>query len=307
MQKELLFGTDPECAAVYEKNGVIYSYPPFGFRELLGVPVEHRNEKHPEFMKGDGWKIIEDGANFEFTIRPSHNPADLFAAVQDAKKVVESKILVNFPDYCLPELQFLPTVAWEVEKWNELIALGIVDEELFEMSTTFGCDPDEDEFDLEAKCKILDVKNHPERYCGGHLHVSGSSRIMEDHHLAVRCMVITAGLAAVAFSDVPDLEKRRTFHYGKPGRFRVQNYGDNPFGDDYRVGIEYRTCSARWLSSWEIAGPVLHWAGIGIHGLLETSLGEELTKELVEEACPTILSADQGKAREILAYIETRL
>lgn len=313
----ILFGTDPECAAVYlkeitmedgTKKLVKFSIPPYYLRKVLGVPAEKQNEKHPEFLKEKNWKVIEDGANFEFTVEPSHNPADLFATVHDAKKAIEERILAKFPDFCLPELQFLPTLNWEVERWNKEISAGILDADEFEMCTEFGCDPDEDEFDTTAKGKVLDVKNWPYRYCGGHLHVSGSPLIREDHHLALRCMVITAGLAAIAYTDVPGLEKDRTFHYGKPGRFRVQNYGkDNPFGKDYQIGIEYRTLSASWLKSWAIAEPVLKWAEIGIKNLLETSLGGELTKELVEVACPAILSADQQTARQVLSYIETRL
>ncbi len=295
-----LFGCDPEAAAVYVKDGKTYALPPYYFRKVLGVKASD-DIRHPLFFKEDFCRLIEDGANFEFTIMPSHNPRDLFDRVQECAKLASERILQLFPDECVPTLQFLPTTNWEVERWKDM-------PEDFFMSTEFGCDPDEDVFDLSAKCQVIDASQHPERYCGGHIHISGSKMIAKDPHMAVKSMVISAGLASLAFSDVPDLERKRLFLYGRPGKFRIQNYGaNNPFGKDYAVGIEYRTPSARWAGNWEIAKQVLKWAEIGIKNILETSLSQSLVPELENPAIEAILNADQSSAKQLLSYVESKL
>lgn len=303
---KLLYGTDPECAAVYEKNGNLYALPPYFFRTKLGVPASS-DPKHPVFLEGDGWKCHEDGAAFEFAVRPSHNPLELFQTVQNVRETVNLEILSKFPQYCLPELQFLPTVGFDVERWNSMMESGEIDPAEFAMSTRFGCDPDEDVCNLTARASVINVGEHPFRYCGGHLHVSGSAKIVSDPHQAVRCMILGPGLAAVAYSPVPELEHARTFYYGRPGKFRVQRYRNNPYGDDYAVGIEYRTPSATWAGNWDVAQPVLHWAEVAISVLLEQNLGEELFPEISERAIDAILSADQQTARELLSYVESKL
>lgn len=304
---KILYGTDPECMAVYEKDGQIFCRPPYFFRRILGVPASD-DINHPVFLKGDGWTALEDGAAFEFSIRPSHNPRELFDRIQEVRGVVNKQILEKYPEYCLPELQFLPTVGFEVDYWKGEILRGFIDPKSFEMSTRFGCDPDLDELNYKARATVIDVTEHPKRYCGGHLHISGSPKIREDYHLAVRCMIVTAGVAATAFSTHPELEFERTYYYGKPGKYRVQNYGaDNPFGPEYAIGIEYRTPSATWAGEWAVAEPFLKWAEIGINTLLETSLGEEMTKELVTPAAEAILNADQEQAHQILSYLESKI
>lgn len=298
---KILFGADPECCSVYEKEGKYYALPPYIFREQLNVPViDDRNPRHPVFLQNSDWKVHEDGANWEFAVKPSHNPLELFQTIQDARKAAE-EILSNFTEFCDGKLHFIPAVNWEVGRWANM-------PEDFFMSTEFGCDPDEDVLNTKAKCKVIDASLHPWRYCGGHIHVSGSPRILEDYHLAVKCMIITAGIAATAFSTFPGLEYERTYLYGKPGKFRVQNYGeDNPYGKDYQFGIEYRTPSATWAGNWEVAQKVLHWSEIGIKGLFETSLGEELVSEILNPAVDAILTVNQPKALELLSHVESKL
>lgn len=297
--KPVLFGTDPECASVYSVGEQEYALPPYFFREILGVQASS-DKKHPVFLSGDGWKAHEDGANWEFAIRPSFNPRELFDTIRHVESEVSTKILSQFPEFCHPSLQFLPTVNWEVGRWKDM-------PKKFFMSTQFGCDPDEDIFNLQAKARVIDVKEHDKRYCGGHMHTSHPN-IANDPHMAVHCMVITAGLAATAFSDVPELEYARTFYYGRPGKFRIQNYGKNtPFGQDYQIGIEYRTPSARWAGVWPIAEKVLYWAEIGIKHLFGNSLGKELVDTLSTPAIEAILNVNQNDAREMLTYIESRI
>jgi hypothetical protein len=298
---KILFGTDPEMEAVYYKGGIPFAMPPYFFRTYLGVPASD-DPRHPVFVEKKGvGKIHEDGANFEMAIRPSHDPLELFETIQEMTGILNSQILSQFPEHCSPSVQFLPTVAWDVERWAN-------EGEDFFMSTRFGCDPDMDVYNLQAPPREVDAKDWPWRYCGGHLHISGSKKIEEEPILAVQCMVITAGLAAVAFSDTPELDRQRTYLYGLPGKFRIQNYGpQNPFGRDYQFGVEYRTPSCRWAGNLDLAKQVLHWAEIGVKNLLETSLGQPLHDELALTAQKAIVQADQEVARELLGYIESKI
>lgn len=297
---KILKGTDPEIFCVYERDGTKYALPPVFFRQYRGVEfIENGN--HPIFIKRNGWKLHEDGAAFEMAIPPSFNARDLFDSIQESVEAGNKEILANFPDDCEPNLQFLPTIGWDIERWK-------AEGKAFYYATRFGCDPDNNAFDFNRLSPEIDAKNWPFRYSGGHIHLSGSPWIREEPILAVKCQAITSGCAAIAHSDRPDLDQRRTETYGKPGKYRVQNYGkETPFGQDYQIGIEYRTPSSRWASSWEIAEPVLWWAEIGITHLLETDLGAILVEKYAHDACTAILEADQKLAGEILASVQSYL
>lgn len=298
----IMFGTDPESDAVYfDGEGNPMVLPPYHFRTELQVPVSMENPKHPVFLRGDGYEIHEDGTAFEFRVRPSTNPRELYDMVHSAKNRFEEEILRKFPNECLPELQFLPTVGFEVNRW-----LNAGPD--FEWATRFGCDPQQDVCNLDREDREIDAKFWPWRYDGGHIHVSGSKFIENDPHMAIWCMMMTAGIAGIALSDVPELEKARTWRYGIPGNFRTQNYGDdNPYGREYQYGVEYRAPSATWLKSWSIAEPFLNWAEIGVKVLLEKGLGVELLKNIREEVIETILSANQPKANQLLAYVSSKI
>jgi hypothetical protein len=298
--KKLLFGTDPEMFAVYEKDGVSCVLPPYFLRENLQVPSDKTNRKHPVFIKGDSFVLHEDGAAFEMSIKPSFNPKDLFDSIQQGVEEAHTKILSQFPEYCSPYLQFLPTVAFEVDRWK---SYG----KDFRMSTTFGCDPDFDAFNSGRRAVVSNASLHPERYGGGHIHISGSSLFEDEPIKAIKCLAITVGNASVANSQVPDLERRRTFLYGMPGKFRIQKYKENELGQDYQIGIEYRTPSNSWAGDWKIAEEVFKWATIGVQNLLETDLGSILISEVAEESALAILECNQEKSRQILDYVLTKI
>lgn len=298
---KLLFGTDPEAFATYEKNGEIYALPPYFFRHYLHVPASE-DPKHPVFLEKKGsYKAHEDGAAFEMAIRPSFNPKDLWDTIQACSDDVSLNILSKFPEHCMPKLSFMPTVKFEVKRWEN-------EAPDFFMSTQFGCDPDRDAFDTERRAEIIDASTWGYRYGGGHIHFSGDDHIQSDPILCVKTLALTAGIAAIAYSDVPDLEHDRTYLYGRPGKFRVQTYGNkNPFGKEYAHGIEYRTISGRWASDWNLAEKIFNWAKIAFESLIPSDKIGKLLQELSPTVTETILSADQNEARNILAYLETQI
>lgn len=299
-RNKLIWGADPEAFSVYKVDGELNALPPYYFRKILGVPASD-DPKHPVFISSKDFKLHEDGAAFEMTIKPSFSPKEVWDSIQECASAADAQILGQFSDECSPILRFLPSVGWQVERWKNM-------PEDFFMSTRFGCDPSQDAWNLSKKSSVIDASLHPWRYGGGHIHISGSEYLAEDPILGIRCLSVTAGCAAIAFSDVPDLEKFRTFEYGVPGNFRIQRYGKkNPFGPEYAVGAEYRTISNRWCSDWNLAKEIFTWAEIGIRNLLEGGLHNEILEITGEPAQTAILECNQGLAKEILSYIQERI
>lgn len=289
-----VFGADPEYFAGYKNgDGDLCALPPVIFRTELGVPFTPHGT-HPIFKKYGDTIVHEDGAAFEMSTSPSSDWKVLWENLNNAKTLFAEEVLSQFPHDCVPELMSIPTIAWDIERWR-----GRGDD--FDMAVRFGCDPDQDVYGTEVKDVIMDASEHPYRYGGGHIHVSGVDMIESHPLLAVRCMVLTAGLAATAYSDVPELESLRLFRYGKPGKFRVQHYPDG------KVGIEYRTVSTSWTKSKALAQEIFTWATIGIQNLLQGGLLEEIASKFETEAAEAILACDQAKSRQILEFIEEKI
>lgn len=302
----LVFGSDPEFFAGYVQENNLFVKPAAYFRSFLGIKVKNPDDKHPIFidqMESDGVIVMEDGVAFEETVRPDTDWTKLFERIQFGKKLLSEKILSLFPDECLPETQTVPTINYDVTKWQQYKKMPE-----FMMSMIFGCDRDYDAFAPKVKQPVINALKHNKRYGGGHIHVSGSAKIKEEPILAIQSLCLTSGLAAVAFSDVPELDKERTFLYGRPGKFRPQQYkglfNNMPFTD---FGVEYRTPSNRWTNSFEHAKEIFKWVEIGIHNLLEDGLALELIEKIGEETQDAIISCNQPVAKELLAYVESRI
>lgn len=262
--------------------------------------------KHPIFIdKFDelGILIMEDGVAFEETILPDTNWVNLFERINLGKKILADEILSKFPDECLPDVQTVPTITYDVERWQQF-----KNAKEFMMSMIFGCDQDYDAFNYTTKQKVVNALKHNKRYGGGHIHVSGSPDIKEEPILAIQCLALTAGLAAVAFSSTPELDRERTYLYGKPGKFRPQRYKSEFNGiPNTDFGVEYRTPSNSWTSSFEHASQIFKWMEIGIRNLLEKKLGLELLPKLAEDLQDTIVNCNQEKAKEMLAFVEAKI
>lgn len=288
-----MWGADPEVFASYEKDGKNYVLPPVYFRHVLHRKVEP-DDKHPIFVRRDNFYVHEDGVAFEVSVRPADDWKELFYNLQESYKALETNILKDHLDVCDGKVHVSPTINYEWERWIEY-------PEEFQLCNLFGCDRDFDAFDIERDAQVQHVETHPLRYGGGHIHGSGSDKALEDPILAVKLLAMTAGCAATAYSDVPKLEKLRTYLYGRPGRFRPQEYADGTFG------IEYRTPSNTWTKNINIAEKVFEWFRTGIDVLLEKGLGKELLPELVEPTVKAILNSNQKLALQVLNRIEERI
>lgn len=290
---KLKFGADPEFALTYADEGEKYILPPVVLRTDFGCAYEE-NGRHPIFKRYGETLVHEDGAAFEMSVKPSYNWRDIWNDIQEAKSRFAEDVLSKLSDFCNPVLESLPSVKYQWDKW---ITRGPE----FQESTEFGCDPDQDVYNTRVKCKVMDASRHPWRYMGGHIHASGLDSLNEYPLIAIRCMVMTAGLASCAYSDSPELDRERLFLYGKPGKFRIQTYSNG------ETGIEYRTPSTRWTGNLSLAERVFHWADIGLNILLDKNLFQELDGDLEKSAVNAILSFDQGAALGILNHIENRI
>jgi hypothetical protein len=291
--KNLKFGSDPEFSAGYEVNGELCVLPPVILRSDYGYEFEE-NGNHPIFKRYGDTFVHEDGAAFEMCTPPERDWKQMWKTLHDVKESFGKDVLSRYPGECHPMLYSLPAMKFQVERWRDR-------GQEFDMAVQFGCDPDSDVFNMRAKCKVIDARSHPYRYFGGHIHASGLPEIGADPLGAIKSMVLTAGLASTAYTDVPDLERERLFLYGKPGKFRVQNYKNG------EVGIEYRTPSTRWTESMELAEKVFTWAEIGLRNLLVGGLLAELEPVIMDDAKKAILSVDKSHAMGILDFIATKV
>ena len=285
-----VFGADPEFFATYTKGKKQYCLPPVIFRTELGIPAEE-NGRHPIFLKcSEGQIVHEDGAAFELTVNPSSNWKNLFQEIQNALSEFNKKVLSRFSDIVNPTLQSLPTVGWEVKRWKDR-------GEDFDMATQFGCDPDQDLFNMQAQCLVIKAAKHPYRYGGGHIHMSNVALIESDPLQVLRMMVLTAGLTYAAYSPVPDLDRERTYLYGKPGKFRLQTY---PNGEH---GVEYRTPSNSWTGDISLAERIFTALEYGVSVLLPSNNVNPLMEEMQRDVTDAILSCNQEKAKGLLSYV----
>lgn len=292
MKKDLKFGSDPEFFAAYGEETDLHVLPPVVLRTDFDAPFED-NGRHPIFARYGDTIVHEDGGAFEMSTPPVHDWKEMWKTLHQVRDDFGKDVLSKYP-VCNPLLYSLPAMNWQVERWLDRGPE-------FKLSTLFGCDADEDVFNMRAKCKVLDASTHSWRYAGGHIHISGIPEIEKYPLQAVKSMVFTAGLAATAYTDVPELEKERLFLYGRPGKFRIQNY---PNGE---VGIEYRTPSTRWTEHFGLAEKIFTWAEIGMRNLLQGGLLGDLEDSIMKDAKDAIMTVNQKKAKNLLAFIETKV
>lgn len=233
-------GSDPEVFIVNDKN---YCVPPVYFRlnELIEVQ-DNSNEQHPVFYKDDRIKIIEDGSAFEFNTKPTDDPHEYYDIVQHGINILNKIIPSEY------KVSVSPVVKFSLSKF-------VYDNHLkpfYEYCCRFGCDPDIDIYS-GLYCQQVNASKIKERYGGGHIHISSnndynikeSSGIPELNDNVIKqtkLFDIVLGNAFVLQSKIPGLDIARQKYYGRPGKIRIQNYGNT-------YGIEYRTPSNSWITN----------------------------------------------------------
>jgi len=289
MQKaaSLTFGADPEYALTETKDGKEYVLPPiFWEREKKLKPII-KDTKHPVYFTTDfGSRIMMDGVAFELTLPPVEEAKTMYANI-----VATLYILKDFAMKVGANLYTKPAAFFDYE------SLLLKRDEKFRQCVIFGCDPDMCVYEGNVPSQTIDVATHPYRYFGGHLHISGEPAIEKFPVPFVRLLTTTVGNYVVAYSPCPEIEKIRSFHYGRPGKYRIQHY---PNGN---VGVEFRTPSNSWTTNPEMMEGVFNWAKIAADLLVTPEVGKKVLKEMEDDSVDAITRFDVDKAKDNLDLI----
>jgi hypothetical protein len=158
----------------------------------------------------------------------------------------------------------------------------------------FGCDADHDAVLGDAACKEINVENHPYRYGGGHIHIGSENsddvELIHNNILQmVRLLAVTMGNVCIAGTKYLNLEKFRAKYYGKPGRFRPQNWG-----------VEYRTPSNSWMSNFETQERIFDAGNYAFYLLQHTNEGEKILDKYLGLTIQAIEESNQELSKSIV-------
>lgn len=239
---DLLFGTDPEFFLSYQDN---LDYDKFISHDFVisSATLNHlgrlefvkEDKKHPVILVGDGYKFIMDGVATELnTDKPYSKPVEMYDTIQKALDHLE-----KFASNLGLTVYKKPVCNFDYKRWwNKHLSKSSLEYQ----GMIFGCDADEDAFNIGWSSYILDATTHPYRYGGGHIHISGNTLVEKYPLVLVRLLAILVGNYCIQNTPYRKEEKLRGKYYGKPGKHRIQQYSNGT------VGVEYRTPSNAWCS-----------------------------------------------------------
>lgn len=293
---KILFGSDPEgFYARIGQDGKIYVVPPAKYRLDMGFPTTGTDPRHPVFAEADGQngkvKLIEDGCAFELTTAPSENIETLFQDIQLGYSLAD-EVADKFGNF----VSIVPTINYDVPEFIDR-------EDEFAECLIFGCDPDRDVFENEGlvsvECMEESALEHPYRYGGGHIHISGVQNFQVKPLLTVKMCAFTVGNLVTAQSPMKELDYLRTYRYGRPGRFRIQEYGKLFKGMDWtNIGIEYRTPSNAWTTDLPLAKKIAEAFQMVAECLLPNDgLMEVLVEDIQDRTIQAVMKGDPALAQ----------
>lgn len=292
----IVFGTDPE--GFYTDGRKVI--PPAKYRLDFGFPVGYDEQdyghRHPIFAvapgNGGDVKLIEDGAAFELTVPPALSMKELMDSIAVGYELARG-IAAQFGN----SIAIVPTIPFDTEEFRDR-------SEEFKESLLFGCDPDRDVFEILGLMpeveSVEDALLHPWRYGGGHEHISGVRLFQEKPLPSVQLLAMTVGNLVTAESTQKELDRMRVYRYGRPGRFRIQEYGklfnNIPWTD---VGIEYRTPSNNWTTSPSLAFKMEETIRDLVDRILPSdSLIERIINEFREPTIQAVMSGNSELASQ---------
>jgi hypothetical protein len=281
----LTFGTDPEVAATYVKDGLSYVQPAPYFRYECDAPAEKVKSKHPVHYSKFGVDIIEDGVAFEFTVPPTNDHNQMFDNIQFALGNLQ-QILGQYDHYVTVE----PTMNYEIERF-----LTVDDD--YKMCLVFGCDPDKDAILPHYVCEVIDALQHPYRYFGGHFQIGcidpRGRRLIQTHYEPfIKLCAIFLGNTVMARTKFPELERIRAKLYGQPGRYRIQPWG-----------IEYRTPSNNWILSRITMAQMFRAAKVAFRLLQDPKVGKAVINDFLPDTIKALTNADDELAQQTLSEL----
>lgn len=294
-KRDINFGFDPEIFLVYNDTkdydnfvGNEFVMSPAILHRDSGLPFLTPDPKHPVLAGSKRIRLVMDGVAVEInSAQPVKKGRELKSLLEEAVDMATN--LANKYGY---SISIKPVVNFDYQRFY-------TDEARTDVSVLqgliFGCDRDEDAFDQDFSCEILDVSNHPYRYGGGHFHLSGIPEIDgDDFLLNTRAMAqlcaLTAGNFSVVTAIYPELERLRSSYYGKAGKYRPQVYHNGI------KGVEYRTPSNNWMNlSIPVLDQFLDMFRVAVDWYLDRKTG----KQMLEQYLPPTLSAIKNSDKEM--------
>lgn len=290
-----MFGADPEYFASYEKEGKKYVLSPALMEREFGIKAISGDTKHPVYIRQKEFSWMMDGVAWELTLlRPHDHLIDVWKATRDALDCLagffgelHSSSFSNISLYTKPAIFIEPS-----------LYLPLLNDERVYQGFIFGCDPDLDAVNPMYECATIDVSTHPYRYGGGHIHISGDDILSENPRPMIMLLACTIGNYVTLHSKEPELERLRVETYGRPGRFRIQNY---PNGGR---GVEYRTPSNQWTlfepSEIEEMESLIQKADGYLHN---PQIGKKVLDTFLTDSCEAICHVNQEQSKNILAAL----
>lgn len=293
----LLYGTDPEFFSVYGDNFVV---SPALLDELGIIKPVKRDTKHPVYIDKYEFLWMMDGVAWEVTFKkPFTDSKIMFAMIKNSLDCLENFVTsLEFRGEKL-KLYKKPVVNIDTELYLPLLDIS---DKIYQ-GFIFGCDPDKDAFEVNYRCKTVDVTTHKFRYGGGHLHTSTQAYFYNCIPL-IKAMAITVGNYCIANSVHPLEDKQRVFTYGRPGRYRGTNYYTGGY-----YGVEYRTPSNSWTSFDESKFEgLVYWLNKAWEIYRKTGIydngGENIIREYSNPTVNAINNFDQEESQKILDSLQ---
>lgn len=229
----------------------------------------------PKPISDLGHMIQEDGIMFEYNIPPS--------------KTKESWIENH--KFCL---DYLSELAAKSNYSLANVASAEVNPIYLQthQAKTFGCEPD---FNVYLKAENEAPSSDTYLRCaGGHVAV-GYGDVMEVTFETSEKIVKAFDLFVTLPSLFRDSDTRRRELYGKPGSFRIKDFG-----------VECRALSNFWIQSEEEMGWVWDQTVIAVNTVLDGKI-DDLIEEFSEEVNTCILNYDLKKAKQLIKKIEKKV
>jgi hypothetical protein len=233
------FGSDPEFF-VAKGTEII---PPAALEADFGIKFKGITKNNKRILlEEDMFRYIEDGAAVELNFKsPINSPELFYNTVRESLSSLGHFLFAYNLDWSKQIV-----MKFNTKKYWEGRGAEFLD------CVRFGCDRDYktnyyDNFD--GGCEIKDVSKHGERYAGGHIHIQNMSNNPDIYRDNINLFPIvfdlflgTANVLIPRSGSKLEEEKARLKYYGFPGRYRLQNYGGEI------NGVEYRPPSNLWTT-----------------------------------------------------------
>lgn len=262
-------GTDQEMFAVREKD------------YISAIPLIKGTKEDPEPLPSGG-SIQHDNVAVEFAIDPATSKVDLIQKIGNALQDV-----MNYLPYDV-KIDVTPSAVFPDDQLKDPEASEI------------GCDPDFDAWDGGKKNEPPQgFAKQPMRTAGGHIHVGfvkGSRNNFLESKLGrihiVKMFDLFHGVVFSVLDSSTEALRRREL-YGKPGCYRLTNYG-----------VEYRTLSNFWINSPELVALVYHLTN-DVLGLIRDKKSISLLQSVSGERIQEIIQ--DGMHTEAMNLVKRKL